>query len=239
MGILNGLEQRLDRIVNGTFSRAFKSQVDPVELAAALQQEIDLQAAVFNGRHVAPNVFIFELGDADYGRLEPYLPNLAAELVSVAKAYIVEQRYVVVGQLSVSFDRDPAFETGAFRIRSDMTDSKVSLHSPDINPHVARQVPSSVASSAVVPRIILVSGHEHTLTRPITTVGRGEQADIRITDPAASRIHCEIILGSQVTLRDLNSTNGTVVDGARATEAALSDGSIIRIGDTTLTYKSR
>ena len=56
VGILNGLEQRLDRIVNGPFSRAFKSQVDPVELAAALQQEIDLQATVINGRHVAPKI---------------------------------------------------------------------------------------------------------------------------------------------------------------------------------------
>ena len=74
------------RIVNGIFSRAFKSQVDPVELAAALQQEIDLQATVINGRHVAPNVFVMELGDTDYARLEPYLANLTAELVGVAKA---------------------------------------------------------------------------------------------------------------------------------------------------------
>ena len=239
MGLLSNLEQRLDRIVNGTFSRAFKSQVDPVELAAALQQEIDLQATVINGRHVAPNVFVMELGDTDYARLEPYLPNLMAELVGVAKAYIVEQRYVVVGQLSVTFGRDRAFETGVFRISSDMTDSKVSLHSPDINPHLARQVPTAVAASAAVPRILTVSGQEFSLTRPITTIGRGDQADIRITDPGASRVHCEVILGSQVTLRDLGSTNGTIVDGARVSEASLQDGSIIRIGETTLTYKSR
>lgn len=239
MGLLNGLEQRLDRIVNGTFSRAFKSQVDPVELAAALQQEIDLQATTINGRRVAPNVFIFELGDADHQRLSPYLPNLAAELTSVAKAYIVEQKYVVVGNLSVSFDRDAALATGVFRIRSDMTDSKVSLHSLDVNPHVAQQVPAAVAAAAAVPRLITVSGQQFALTRPITTIGRGEQADIRIADSAASRLHCEVILGSQVTLRDLDSTNGTLVDGAKVTEAGLVDGSIIRIGETTLTYKSR
>ena len=41
MGLLENLEQRLDRIVNGSFSKAFKSEVQPVELGAALQQEID------------------------------------------------------------------------------------------------------------------------------------------------------------------------------------------------------
>jgi hypothetical protein len=239
VGLLNGLEQRLDRIVNGTFSRAFKSQVDPVELAAALQQEIDLQAATINGRRVAPNVFIFELSQIDYQRLGPYLANLATELTSVARAYLVEQRYVVVGQLSISFGRDDDFATGVFRIRSDMTDSAVSLHSLDLDPRVTRQVPQEVAAAALVPRIVTVTGQQFDLNRPITTLGRGEQADIRIGDAGASRVHCEIILGSEVTLRDLGSTNGTLVDGARVTEATLLDGSIIRIGETTLTYKSR
>jgi pSer/pThr/pTyr-binding forkhead associated (FHA) protein len=52
-------------------------------------------------------------------------------------------------------------------------------------------------------------------------------------------VHCEVILGSQTLVRDLGSTNGTVVDGVRVVEGILKEGSIIRIGDTTLTYTSR
>ena len=239
MGLLNNLEQRLDRIVNGGFSRAFKSEVDPVELAAALQQEIDLQATHVNGRTVAPNIFIFDLSRADRTRLEPYFGNLRAELAAVAKSYIIDQRYVVVGQLSVDFGADDALDTGEFRIRSDAADGTRSLHEPAVNPDLGQQVPSVVTSRATAPRIVAVGGQEYTLTQPIVTIGRGEAAGIRITDPGASRVHCEVILGSQVLVRDLGSTNGTIVDGIRINEAILKDGSIIRIGDTTLTYRAR
>jgi len=46
-------------------------------------------------------------------------------------------------------------------------------------------------------------------------------------------------LGSEVLIRDLDSTNGTIVDGNRASESVLYDGSIIKIGNITLTYMSK
>lgn len=238
MGLLSNLERRLDQIVNGSFSKAFKSQVDPVELAAALQQELDLQAQTLDGRVTVPNVFAFDLGTADYKRLEPYFPNLAGELTAVAKDYIIDQRYTVIGRLSVSFDLDTALETGAVRIRSDVSREAAPMARP-VDPTMRPQVPASVTARPTTPRLITITGHEFPLTKAITTVGRSERADVRIDDGGASRLHCEVLLGSQVVVRDLQSTNGTIVDGARVHEAALSDGSIIRIGETTLTYKSR
>ena len=83
MGLLGNLEHRLDKLINGSFSRAFKSQVDPVELAAALQQELDLRAETVGSSVLAPNVFIFDLSLADYRRLEPYFGNLTSELAAV------------------------------------------------------------------------------------------------------------------------------------------------------------
>jgi pSer/pThr/pTyr-binding forkhead associated (FHA) protein len=96
-----------------------------------------------------------------------------------------------------------------------------------------------MASRAATPRLTAVNGQEFTLTQPIMTIGRGEAATIQINEPGASRVHCEVILGSQTLVRDLGSTNGTVVDGVRVVEGILKEGSIIRIGDTTLTYTSR
>ena len=87
MGLLENLEQRLDRIVNGSFSRAFKSEVQPVELGAALQQEIDNQASTIAGQTVVPNIFIFELGDVDHQRLAPYFETLGVELAGLADAW--------------------------------------------------------------------------------------------------------------------------------------------------------
>ena len=54
-----------------------------------------------------------------------------------------------------------------------------------------------------------------------------------------SRLHCEILLGTEVLIRDLGSTNGTSVEGVRANESVVRDGSIIKIGNITLTYQSR
>jgi pSer/pThr/pTyr-binding forkhead associated (FHA) protein len=94
-------------------------------------------------------------------------------------------------------------------------------------------------SEIITPLLKDISGNEYRLTKSVTNIGRGADADIQISDTGASRLHCAIVLGSQVIVRDLDSTNGTTVDGKRITEAPLSDGSIIKLGNTTFTYKSR
>jgi hypothetical protein len=73
VGLLERFEDSLDRLVNGAFARAFKAEVQPVEIASALQREIDDRAAVVDrDRTVIPNVFTIELSDHDYKRLSVF-----------------------------------------------------------------------------------------------------------------------------------------------------------------------
>ncbi len=236
MGLLNNLEQRLDKIVNGSFSKAFKSEIEPVELAAGLQQEIDRQAVHNDGAYFAPNIFVIELGVTDYNRLSTYLDNLSNELTAVANTYCTEQRYTLRGWPQISFAEDADLETGVFRIRS--TSGAARQAAPQINPDLTAQLPPVVMRTMTTPKLVATNGTEYPLTQSVTTIGRGEVADIQIEDPGISRTHCSIVLGTNVMLRDNGSTNGTVVDGVRATEAELHEGSIIKLGATTLTYKS-
>ena len=236
MGLLNNLEQRLDKIVNGSFSKAFKSDVEPVELAAGLQQELDLRAIASEGGYLVPNIFVIELGRADHDRLAPYFGNMSNELATVVNTYATDQRYTLHGWPSVTFSQDDALETGVFRIRS--TSGRAQTVAPDINPDITAQVPAVVMQASATPKLVAINGHEYPLTNSVTTLGRGDTADIKIDDAGVSRTHCSIVLGSTVILRDNGSTNGTVVDGLRATEAELHEGSIIKLGATTLTYKS-
>lgn len=239
MGLLDNLEQRLDRIVNGSFSKAFKSEVQPVELGAALQQEIDTRADNVAGQIVVPNLFIIELSQADHDRLSPYFGTLISELIQLANNYISEQRYRILHRIDISFGLEPAFETGVFRIKSDSVQSVMNTAVP-VNPVPATsQIPVASMSSTETPRLTDIAGNEYRLTKSVTNIGRGVDADIQISDNGASRLHCAIVLGSQVIVRDLGSTNGTTVDGKRITEAVLHDGSLIKLGNTTLTYKSR
>ena len=240
MGLLDNLEQRLDRIVNGSFSKAFKSEVQPVELGAALQQEIDNRADTITGQTVVPNIFIIELGPVDHERLAAYFETLSVELGTLADAYSSEQRYTTVDSAHISFDLDPELETGVFRIRSTAAKRPAdviaaSLVAQDATP----QVPLTSFTPEATPYLTSITGEEFKITKSVTNIGRGVEADIQIDDTSVSRLHCAIVLGSEVLVRDLGSTNGTVVDGARATESILRDGSIIKVGNITLTYMSK
>lgn len=240
MGLLDNLEKRLDRIVNGSFSKAFKSEVQPVELGAALQQEIDTRADNVAGQMVAPNLFVIELSSPDHARLSPYFGTLISELTQLANNYVSEQRYRILHRIDISFGLDSTFETGVFRIRSTSAEPSGAPSAAVPNQSVVEsQIPVASMSAADTPRLTDISGNEYRITKSVTNIGRGTDADIQIADNGASRLHCAIVLGSQVLVRDLGSTNGTTVDGRRITEAVLHDGSIIKIGNTTLTYKSR
>jgi hypothetical protein len=240
MGLLDNLEQRLDRIVNGSFSKAFKSEVQPVELGAALQQEIDNRADTITGQTVVPNIFIIELGPVDHERLAAYFETLSVELGALADAYSLEQRYTTVDAAHISFDLDAELETGVFRIRS--TAAKRPADAVSASPvaqDATPQVPLTAFTPEATPYLTSITGEEFKITQSVTNIGRGVEADIQIDDTSVSRLHCAIVLGSEVLIRDLGSTNGTVVDGARATESVLRDGSIIKIGNITLTYMSK
>ncbi len=240
MGLLENLEQRLDRIVNGSFSKAFKSEVQPVELGAALQQEIDNRAQTVTGQSVVPNIFIIELGLVDHDRLTPYFETLGIELSALADQYSNEQRYTTIDSAHITFDLDPILETGVFRIRS-----AAALRPADAvvaksrNPDLTPQVLMSSFAVAATPYLISITGEEFKISQAVTNIGRGTEVDIQIDDTSVSRLHCAIVLGSEVIVRDLGSTNGTLIDGIRATESVVRDGSIIKIGNITLTYKSR
>ena len=240
MGLLGNLEQRLDQIVNGSFSKAFKSEVQPVELGAALQQEIDNRAGTINGQTVVPNIFIIELGPTDHERLGTYFDTLSVELATLADSYTHEQRYTAVDLAQITFDLDQALETGVFRIRSAAAKRPEGVTPPSgLDQDSTPQMPKSAFIPAATPYLTSITGEEFKITQSVTNVGRGVEADIQIDDTSVSRIHCSIVLGSDVLIRDLGSTNGTIVDGARATESVLRNGSIIKIGNITLTYMSQ
>lgn len=225
MGLLDNFEKKLDRLVNGAFAKAFKSEVQPVEIAAGLQRELDDRATIVSrARTVVPNVLTVELSPADYERLSAYAHTVSDELAALVRDYAEQQRYAFVGAAEVSLAEDPALGTGVFRVRS------------EVKPGPQPSTPS-VADASGQPHLE-VEGVTYPL-HAVTQLGRGTDVDIRIDDPGVSRRHAEIVLGSDVTIRDLNSTNGTLVNGRMISNAVLADGARIQLGTTTLTYRAR
>ncbi|MFI6640478.1 FhaA domain-containing protein [Streptomyces sp. NPDC050504] len=119
MGVLKRFEQRLEGLVNGTFAKVFKSEVQPVEIAGALQRECDNNATIWNReRTVVPNDFIVELSTPDYERLSPYSGQLGDELSGLVRDYAKQQRYTFMGPIKVHLEKAEDLDTGLYRVRS-------------------------------------------------------------------------------------------------------------------------
>lgn len=227
MGGLQRLENKLEQVISGAFARAFRSAVQPVEIAAALQRECDNNAQILSReRRLVPNDFHVELSRTDLDRLAPYDSALADDLSRQLQEHADQQSYVFPGPISIGFDAAGDLSTGRFRIRS-RAQAKVSSNATQTQVGRARAV-------------LEVNGTRHPLQPPGLIVGRGAEADVRINDPGVSRQHVEFRVsggpdGLAIEVHDLGSTNGMLVDGHRIARTGLRDGSQVRIGNTTMT----
>ena len=236
MGLLQRFEDRLEQMVSGAFAKAFRSAVQPVEVAAALQREVDNSAQILSrNRRLVPNQFHVELSPQDHERLAPYSSTLSQELTEMLREHAQEQSYVFTGPVSIAFDEREDLSTGRFRVRSAAL--------AKVTPVSDRSVTDTAVRRASV--ILEVNGMKHPLDPPGIVIGRGGEADLRINDPGVSRRHAEIRVsagdanGTQVSVVDLGSTNGMLVNGSRVRQAELDDGGTIKIGNTTMTLHLR
>lgn len=228
MGILDRFEDRINRVVNGAFAKAFESEVQPVEIAAAIQAEVDEKAVIVGaGRTVVPNKFLVDLSQADYERLLTYENPLKSEIAAVIREHIVTQRYTTLGQIKIELAVDDDLTTGVFRVTSSAEDDG------------GAPITSSEQLASRKGPTVVIDGFVHPLTRTKTIIGRSEAADIQVEDSGVSRKHCEIDLLSTPIVRDLDSTNGTWIHGERITEQKLSEDVDITIGTTVIQFRMR
>ena len=228
MGVLQRFERRLEGLVEGAFARVFGGVVQPVEVAAALQREAaDKKQIVGQGRVLVPNAFVVELGPTDLERFGEWDAPLRSELAGMVEEHARDQGWSFVGDVEVQFERHEELDTGVFRVRSSV------VATPDAGGHRTQGIGR--------PRVVVQTSPERVvlLTRPVTVVGRGADADLRLEDTGVSRAHAELRLdGGTVRVVDLQSTNGTQLNGRRVRIATLTDGDRLDLGATTLVYRS-
>ena len=232
-GVIQRFEQRLEGVVTGAFARAFRSAVQPVEIAAALQREVDNSAqALSRDRMLAANVFVVELSEPDYERLAPFGDTLAAELGRLVEEHVAEQRYTLTGPLEISFAEADDLGTGRFRV--------ISNTSAAVTPVPGERITETAIRSSDV--LIEVNGMRHPLNPPGVVIGRGSEAELRINDPGISRKHAQLSVtagdrGTEVSVLDLGSTNGVILNGQRVSDGPVRDGSHIQLGNTVIVVR--
>ncbi|MDE3724456.1 DUF3662 and FHA domain-containing protein [Nocardiopsis sp. N85] len=250
--MLQRFERRLEGMIEGTFAMAFKSELQPVEVASAVQREMDERAAIVaQGRTLVPNDFIVELATSDKERLEVYADSLGQELSKLARDYATEQGYSFVGPVRVHFRSDDGLKTGRFRIRSGVVRGTMVSKEGEVRTPVGDPTPGTQRQPGR-PRLLISPGgataegsiashgmqQSFELTTPVTLLGRGTDCDLRLVDNGVSRHHVEIRLdGDEAILVDKGSTNGTFVNGQQVRQARLVDGTRISLGRTTMTFR--
>ncbi len=255
MGIINRVEHGLAKAVHGAFAKAFKSEVQPVEIASAIRRAMDDRAALLgHGRAMVPNLYTIELSETDYERLGDYEDELSEDLVAAAQEHADSQGYQPQGPLEVNLTEGEGLETGVFRVRP-ATSKRGGQEAQQA--HIAPQRSSTgtaVDERPVAPRPaprsnpssrpwLDIAGDRYPLLGSLTTLGRDDSADIVVDDPGVSRRHSEVRVTTDgphlvTSIRDLNSTNGPFVNGERISTQRLHDGDRVTIGRTSATFRA-
>jgi hypothetical protein len=302
MGLFDRVEAKLERGITGIFAKAFRSEVQPVEIASAVRRAMDDRAAIAGkGRTLVPNVFLIELSPTDFERLHEYEDDIADEIVAAAQEHADSQRYDSAGRIRVDLVEADDLETGVFRVRPskakrtgatgthgalrDEGPAAAPGHAPAEQPRsprprsdddswqeqltgdheiprtgspaahdpyaddlapTAAHVPVPPARRRVNPADrpwLDVDGDRYPLMGALTILGRDDSADILLDDPGISRRHSEIRVTTDgphhvCSIRDLDSTNGTFLNGERISSARLEDGDRVTVGRTSVTFRA-
>lgn len=218
MGIM-GFEGRLERLIDSTFSRLFRSTLSPIEFGRKLEREMDARRTVaVDGRTIVPNHFEFSISESDGAELADLLVTLHRELADAAREHARDESYGFVGPVEVHIESDPEVRAGVLLLRSRFVEGE-------------NETPPG--------GLRLPTGERVPLGEYVVTIGRQNDCTIVLADPNVSRHHAEIRPAADgYAVVDLGSTNGTKVNGQRIIEHQLRDGDELLCGNTVMSFEA-
>jgi hypothetical protein len=215
---LREVEQRLERLVEGAFSRGLRGGLQPVEIGRRLTREMDLLRRVGVRGLIAPNFFVVTLSAEDAERFRSFVDVLARELGDAAREHARTEGYGFVGPVEVEIHMDEGLRAGRFTVEAEVVEGQDGMPAGSL---------------------VLADGSRVALGDEALVIGRLPECGVVLSDPNVSRRHAEIRRqGSAVVLTDLDSTNGTRVNGVPVRERVLEDGDEIVVGTTAIHYEA-
>jgi hypothetical protein len=267
MNVFRSIEHGIQSVLEGAFGRAFKSHVQPVELARKLAKEMDEHRTVSVSRVYVPNEYQLWLSPSDREQFGTYEDSLVTELSDYLSEHARREGYALLSTPRVTLHEDEDLSVGEFGIATRMVQERAAA--PAISPQApSPPVPSPVSpveqaadvgqtrifkapeteavsadeaerlGLAHSPAAVVVDGHRYELSKRRHVIGRSRDCDISLDDPNVSRRHAEIRQeDGAYWVVDLNSTNGIEVNGAKVDRARLEPDDLIAVGRTNLTFE--
>lgn len=204
---LKNVENRLERMFEKTFSRPFKNALQPVEIATRIVRDLDLTRRLSTQGEISANVVTVWLGPKDAERFEGFQKVLVAELEETVRQHAVAEGYVFVGPVRVEVYIDDDLKLGELEVRSEFE------------------------AGVSQPRLVASDGRSFVVGDLPLIIGRSPDVEVVVNDPNVSRQHAEVWRTTEgVAVRDLQSTNGTFVNGHRISAVSLSPRDEVVVG---------
>jgi hypothetical protein len=249
--VLKSIEKKIENLVEGVFGRAFKSSVQPVEIAHKLAKEMGDHKTVSVSKVYVPNEYEVYLSPPDYQQMHAFEASLVDELTTYLIAYARREGWTLVSKPRVSLHGDDDLHLGEFGIATrTITEPEQPQVAPVAPPPQLSQtvvyqpppvLPAPVAVAASSPCAVLRwDGGTRDLTTDVTVIGRNKRCDVVLADPNVSRQHAEIRReGDEYVIIDLDSTNGVHINGRGVKRARLADGDKLTLGTSDLRFERR
>ncbi len=241
VSILSDFEDRVGSAVERVFAGAFRSRVQPAEIAKALGRAMDDERMVGIGKVYAPVAYTVALSPQDSDKLRGFIPVLAGELATFLTQRAIEKGYHLAAKPSVIFVEHDDLSLGRFRVTAEhdyvegadgaapeaRVDNRIEFFDAEVGGSVGRLDTVTMGET----------GHDVVLRGDRMLIGRLSTCDICLADANSSRRHAELLrMDDDWYVADLDSTNGTTLNGEPVTKARLRDGDVIEVGITRLTY---
>jgi hypothetical protein len=213
---LQRFERRLERLVEGAFTKAFRSGLQPVEIGRRLVRELDAGRTLGVRGTVVPNRFSVWLSPDDAERFSGFMDALQRELQDAVREHARDEGYHFLGPVEVLVGVDDRAKRGDLEVVAEIV----------------------AAENGLIGALVLPDGRRIQLSDEVARIGRMPDCAVALSDPQVSRHHAEVRLdhdGYRVV--DLGSMNGTLVNGTRVSEHKLHDGDEIVVGATTIRFE--
>jgi hypothetical protein len=250
LSVLRNLESRIEGLVEGVFSRAFSSGVQPIEIARKLAKEMDAHKSASVARVYVPNEYTVYLSPDDFERMQGYETSLEQELSGHLLEHARRHDYDLLTRPVVEMDKDDRLRLGEFGIQTRMVKpppregaeptqgdaGHTMVYSAQQQDKRSKKRPG--ARLVNTKAIVALDDRRYVLDGPTATLGRSKECECVIPDPNISRRHAQLRRnsGGDWQVVDMGSTNGIKVNGRRVDSSRLSPGDEVTLGTTTFTF---
>jgi hypothetical protein len=252
--VLRSIEQKIEALFEGVFGRAFRTNVQPVELARKLAKEMDDHRVVSVSRVYVPNEYAVYLSAGDREQFEGYENSLLSELEEYLGEHARREGYALLTPPRVALETDEDLALGEFGIATRMVQPRHGHRSDEPEEQVESGA-TMIYKHPVVPDAVDSAQEELGLEREVAVLswdaqrlrvdkrrvvlGRSRECEIQIEDANVSRRHAELRQeGTAFWIVDLDSTNGLEVNGKRVKRAKLDPGDSFTVGSTEVTFST-